>query len=466
MMEGASIQITDIERSVSLKSKGIDFCRGNIVQQLLLFSIPIMLGELLQNLYNSVDALMVGKFVGKEALAAVSICVGPSDLMIGFFNGMSVGSSVVVAHAFGLHNRDKLLRTIRVSYTFSVLFGVSMAILGILCSPLMLQAAGAQAAVFDTALSYLRIYLSGLLFTVIYNISAGILRAVGDSNTPFRILTISCCLNILLDVLFVKLLNIGVIGAAMATVFSQLCSVILIYRRLCQFSSDFRISFREMRDHLEIVWKVISIGIPSGLQSAMIAISNLFVWRYINSFGTDASAGIGVAMRLDRFALMPCKAFGMSLTTFVGQNVGAKQYRRSRSGILCSLGLAASFTILLGGGIYIFAAPCVALFNSDPAVVAIGAAMIHTIIPFYLVLDVREILFGVLRGYGYTQVPMILSVLGMIVVRQIFLAVTMPRFHAIELMYICFPVGWVATVLLLLGYYLRIRKKCVELEEL
>lgn len=140
-----------------MKSKGIDFCRGNIVQQLLLFSIPIMLGELLQNLYNSVDALMVGKFVGKEALAAVSICVGPSDLMIGFFNGMSVGSSVVVAHAFGLHNRDKLLRTIRVSYTFSVLFGVSMAILGILCSPLMLQAAGAQAAVFDTALSYLRI---------------------------------------------------------------------------------------------------------------------------------------------------------------------------------------------------------------------------------------------------------------------------------------------------------------------
>lgn len=448
-----------------MNAKGIDFCRGNIVQQLLLFSIPIVLGELLQNLYNSVDALVVGNFVGTEALAAVSICVGPSDLMIGFFNGMSMGSSVVVSHAFGLHDHDKLMRTIRVSYTFSVYFGVAVAILGILCSPLMLQAAGAQAAVFDTALSYLRIYLSGLLFTVIYNIGAGILRAVGDSKTPFRILVVSCCVNILMDVLCVKILRIGVMGAAMATVFSQLCSVILIHRRLRQFSSDFRMSFREMRDHLEIVWKVITIGIPSGLQSAMIAISNLFVWRYINSFGTTASAGIGVAMRLDRFVLMPCKAFGMALTTFVGQNVGAGQYRRSRSGILCSLALAVTVTVLFGGAIYIFAGPCVALFNDDPAVVAIGVAMMHTIIPFYLVLDVREILFGVLRGYGYTQVPMVLSVIGMIVVRQIFLAVTMPRFYAIELMYICFPVGWVSTVLLLVGYYFLIRRKCAGLEE-
>ena len=448
-----------------MKSKGIDFCSGNIVKQLLLFSIPIVMGELLQNLYNSADAIVVGNFVSKQALAAVSICVGPSDLMVGFFNGMSMGSSVVVAQSFGLHDREKLLRAMRVSFTFSVIFGVLVSLLGILCAPLLLRITGAQPEVFGDALAYLRVYLSGLMFTAIYNIGAGIVRAIGDAEAPFRILVVSCCVNIVMDLVCVGLLSMGVIGAAVATVFSQLCSVILIYRRLKRESGDFRLSLTELRQNFAIARRVVTIGIPSGLQNAMIAISNLFVWRYINSFGTNASAGIGVAMRLDRFVLLPCKAFGMTITTFVGQNVGARQYRRSRAGILRALALALSVTAFIGALVFLFAGPCVALFNSDPDVVAIGVAMMHTIIPFYLVLDVREILAGVLRGYGYTQVPMVISVIGMIVVRQLFLSLTMPQFRAIELLYYCYPVGWISTVVLLVGYYFYKRKGCVGLAE-
>lgn len=447
-------------------SKGsiVDFTQGDIARSMFLFTLPIILGELLQNLYNSVDALVVGNFIGENALAAVVVCSMISNIVISFFNGMSVGANVVVSKAFGAGDAEALRLTVRHTFSFAVLLGFFLSILGILFSPQLLMITGAKEEYYAEAISYLRVYLAGLMFTVIYNNGAGILRAIGDTRTPFLILLTSCVVNICLDLLFVKTFQLDVFGAGLATVFSQGLSVALVYRAINARLNDRCINFLDIfQNGGGTVRAVLDIGFSAGVQNALVSFSNIFIVQYMNWFDTAAVAGIGIAQRLDKFILLPAKAFGITITTYVSQNLGAGRYDRLRMGKNRCIMLAMTVTVGLSVLVFLFSRNVVAIFNSDPDVVAVGEAMMHAIIPFFWIVSLREIFLGILRGYGKARIPMLLAVLNMVVLRQIFLAVSMRINPTIENIFVCYPLTHVTTILSILGYWGAVKKNLVGL---
>lgn len=438
----------------------INFTEGGIVRNLILFAIPIILSELLQNLYNSVDSIVVGNFVSGAALAAVSVCSPITNLMVGFFNGMSLGNTVVVARAFGSGDAEQTRRSIRYAFTFSVALGVFVSTLSILLAPTLLRITDCNEEIYREAIVYLRIYLGGVMFMVIYNCGTGILRAIGDSRSPLKILAVTSAVNIVLDLLFVGAFSWGTAGVGIATIIAQGISVALIYAQISRRSGTTCIAFAETwRDGRRTVLSSLNVGFAAGLQSALIAFSNIFVWSYINAFPTAVSAGIGAANKVDRFVVLPCKSLGMTATTFVSQNIGAKKYRRARNGVWYGMGLSAVVTGVLCILLYFFAESVIRCFSQETAVISAGAGMSRFLAPLYGIMVIREVLTGYLRGYGRSRMPTILSLLGMVGVRQLFLAWAMPRYGSIRVIYACYPIGWGSTMIFLLIYTLIVLKR-------
>ena len=373
--------------------KYVDFTQGNIVRAIILFSIPLIMGELLQNLYNSVDALVVGNLIDQHALAAVTVCGMIANMVINFFNGMSVGSNIVVAKASGRGDTDRLCKAICAAFSCAVVLGLLLALLSVIAAPRLLQLAGAQPNYFKDALTYLRVYLAGVMFTVIYNNAEGILRAIGRSDIPFRILLIACCLNIVLDILLTGVMRLGIFGVGHATELSH-----SVHRR-------------------------------------------------------------------DRFVILPAKSFGITMTTYVGQNLGAGQYQWIRQGTKSCTAIALGITIGLSTVIFAFTEQCVSLFSSVSEVTDVGKNMLRVMAPLFWVMALREILLGTLRGCGRNFFPTMLSLIGMVGIRQVFLAVTMHWKFTVENIYYCYPVAWIATLLLLVIYYLTVRKRLLPSKE-
>lgn len=444
----------------------IDFTSGGILGKIVLFAVPIVLSELLQNLYHMVDSMVAGNFVSGEALAAVSVCSAISQMIVGFFNGMSVGASVIASRYFGAEDRERLGSSMRTAFAFSVILGVLLSVAGIFATPWLLHMIAVPENVFHDAAVYLRIYLAGVLFTVIYNVEAGLLRAVGDSRGTLNILSIVCVLNIGLDLLFVTKINLGVAGVSIATVISQMTSVIMAYYRLRRHDSDFCLDFGILRREKKLVGTIISIGMPAGVQNSLISFSNLFVWRYITGFDSVAMAGVGAAQRIDRFVSLPCNAFGLALTTYVGQNVGARKADRIRRGVRGTLVFSLCYCLLASLCMYGVADVCMRLFNDSPAVIAIGVDMMHVLLPFYWSMALRQVVMGALRGYGDTKIPMLLSLIGMIGLRQLYLAIALSMDHRIVHIYIGYPLAWLATAIMTGIYYLMKRRQYESLENL
>ena len=432
----------------------VDFTQGPITQEIIHFAVPIMLGELLQNLYNSVDSLIVGNYVGDIALGAVSVCGTLSYLIIGFFTGISIGASVVISRAFGRNDRKKLSESMQAAFSFAVLLGLILSALGIVFAPNLLSLAAVKEAAWTTAVTYLRIYLAGILFTIIYNVGAGILRAIGDTQTPFYILVVACVVNIVLDLFLTGVLGFGVAGVGIATVGAQALSVLLVYQQIKKKSESFTLSFRQLSEQKRIIADIMRVSIPSGIQNSLISLSNLFVWRFVNGFDMAAAAGVGVAQRLDRFVAVPGRAIGLALTTLVSQNDGAGKNARIADGIRKGIMLALASTLVISAAFYIFSDASVAIFNDNPAVIEIGSTMMRTLIPFYTLMVMREIMLGMMRGFGDTKVPMILSLIGMVGIRQIYLAVSMQLDRSIVHIYYCYPITWGLTLLMTVIYYL------------
>jgi len=439
-------------------AKQIDFTRGSIIVSILRFSLPIMLGDLLQTLYNSVDALVVGNFVGETALAAVSVCAITAMTFISFFNGMSIGGTIVVSRAAGAGNYEKLRNTVVVAFSFSFLLGVAFSLIGIAMVPFLLKVTGARADYYAEAAAYLRIYLGGLMFTVLYNNGAGVLRAAGDVQRPFIILVVTCVLNILLDLLFVAVFGLGVKGAAYATLVSQLISAVAVYSVLCRQYKGNCLNFRAMIGGKTTICDMMRYGSAAGLQAALVGISNLFVVRYMNLFDTSSVAGMGIAQKLDKFVGLLARTIGITVTAFVGQNIGAGTFERIAVGknksLALSLGVTAGLCVIAFG----FARPLVALFNTEPQVVDVGSRMLRVLVPGLLMLSFREVYTGVLRGYGKALWPTILNLCGMVGVRQLFVSVGMRMNGAIENVFWCFPVSWAATAIFLMVYYAVVRR--------
>lgn len=446
-----------------MKKSSTNLTVGNIPKQILIFAIPIFVGQLFQVMYSSVDSIVVGNAVGTTALAAVSASADISHLLIGFFAGLSSGAGVLFSRSFGAGDHKKLHDAIHTALTFSLILGVAMAVLGVLISPLLLNIVGCPEDVYNEALLYLRIYLVGVLFTALYNVGAGVLRAVGDSKNPLYFLVISSITNIVMDVLLVVVIPLGVAGAALATVASQFVSVVLVFRKMLKTNDVYKLILRDLHIDKQLLLEVLDLGLPSAVQACLTSVSNLFVTRYINSFGSAAMAGIGAAKKIDRFAGMVAQSLGLATSTFVGQNVGAKKIGRAFSGIRVCLAVGLGYVAVVGSVIFCNAEVLTRVFTSDAEAIGFGVAMITTMIPLYGFQAINQIIANAVRGFGKSRVVMVCSLSGMIVCRQIFLAITMSMNWSVYNIYYGYPLGWFfAALFVFIYYWFAIRRKYKE----
>ena len=437
-----------------------EITEGVIWKQLLLFFFPILLGTFFQQLYNTIDSVIVGQFVGKEALASVG---GSSaqivSLVVGFFTGLSSGAAVTIAQFTGAKKEETANAGLHNAYAIAAAGGIALTFIGILAAPLMLRLMNTPAQIMDGSLIYLKIYFAGILFVLVYNMGSAILRAAGDSKSPLYILIICCVINIVLDTVFVLLFHMGVAGAAIATLIAQAVSAVLVTLKLIRSGGLLHLSLRKIRFHGTLLKMQLKLGLPTGFESILFAITNIAIQAAINTFGTDTTAAWSAYGKLDAIFWMVSTAFGISITTFVGQNYGAgkmDRVRRSTRVCLC-MDLVVSFVlvaVLIGARTILFR-----LFTTDDAVVQIGADMLLFITPWYIVYVFIEILGGSLRGRGNVIVPVVITLLGVCVLRIIWLAGVLkisPTIHAIIFSY---PVTWVITALAFIGYYLLKSRK-------
>lgn len=429
---------------------------GVIWKQLLVFFFPILLGTFFQQLYNTADAIIVGRFVGKEALAAVGGATGTIiNVIVNLFVGISSGATVVVAQQCGAGNPAGMRRAVHTSAALAVFGGAALTAIGFALAKPALGAMGTPADVMDFATTYLRIYFLGVIPSFIYNIGSGILRAVGDTKRPLYFLITACLLNIVLDLVFVAGLRLGVTGVALGTILSQLVSAVLTALSLMHTTRAYRLIPSEIRFHKNALKSILLVGIPAGLQSNMYAISNLLIQAGINSFGTDAVAAWTAFGKVDGFFWMVCGAYGIAITTFVGQNYGAGRIDRVKKSVRVCMGMTCATAVLMSALIYAFATPLLGIFTSDGAVLRYGLEMVRYMTPYYVTFVGIEILSGAIRGCGDAVKPMIITGTGVCLLRVVWLLALLPLRHELSTILVSYPVSWVLTTVLFLIYYKR-----------
>ena len=426
----------------NVKKGSTDLTQGNSVRLILNYALPILLGQVFQNLYNSVDSIVAGNFAGTTALAAVTSCSDISNLLVGFFTGLSTGAGVLFARFYGAKNWEKLHDSIHTTLTFSVILGAAMALAGILLTPFLLTVVDCPADVWGEAELYLRIYLVGILFTSIYNVASGVLRAVGNSRDPFLYLVAASCTNIVLDLVFIVIFRMGVAGAAIATDISQLVSCVLSLRFLIKSTDDCRVIPREIRLHKKMAARIIRVGLPTGIQNMVISFSNVLVQASVNSYGAAAMAGFAAYMKIDGFNILPVSSISMAATTFVGQNYGAGRLDRVKKGTWVTLAVGVVYTLITGTLLLLGQNAILHLFTQDEAVVAFGAAAMHWFCPFYFLLSILHGLAGAVRGTGASVPPMVVLLVSLCLFRIVWIQWVLPLFSGIEGVFILYPVSW------------------------
>lgn len=429
--------------------------QGPIGRKILAFAFPLFLGNLFQQLYNTADSLIVGNFIGSDALAAVSSSGSLIFLLVGFFNGISVGAGVVIARYFGARDKEKVERAVHTTVAFGIVAGIALTVIGIALTPIILKWMGTPQDVLPSSILYFRIYFCGSIAFVLYNIFVGILQSVGDSRHPLMYLVISSVVNVALDLLFVAVLKFGVGSAALATVISQFISAILCFIRLTLTQEEYRVVLKNIRFDAVMLKQVIQNGLPTGLQNSIIAFANVVVQSNINAFGKMAVAGCGSYSKIEGFGFLPINCFVMALTTFISQNLGARQYERAkkgaRFGILCSIIIAE----LVGIAIYVFAPQLIAAFNSDPQVVAFGVAQAHVVTLFYFLLAYSHCLAAIFRGAGRSAVPMVVMLVCWCIIRVSYITIIVKFIHEIDVIFWAYPLTWTLSTIIFTIYYFK-----------
>lgn len=433
--------------------RSVNLTEGNIIKNIILFALPLLAGQLFQNLYNSVDSIVVGRAVGVTALAAVTSCSDISQVIIGFFTGLSVGAGVAFSRYFGAGNRERLHESIHTSLTFAMIMGMVMLVIGELLSPLLLRIVSCPEDVYPEAMVYLRIYLIGIIFTSMYNVQAGVLRSVGDSRSPFIFLVCASLTNIVLDILFVVVLHMGVAGVAFATILSQSESFFLVTRKMLRTDDVYRLVPQDLKVNVPLLLEILQLGIPAAIQSCLVTFSNLFVQRYINSFGTYAMAGAGAGKKIDNYISQITVSLGQSCTTYVGQCVGAEKYERAFKGIRYVIFINLVVYVCLAVPLYFLAPQAASLFTNNPEAISYAVTMMHTLLPLYFLQSFHQVLSNSVRGFGKSTVTMITTITSLIFIRQLYLAIAMHINHDIRLVFISWPVGWTCSTLLAFTYY-------------
>ena len=446
-----------------IESKENQIIHGVIWKQLLLFFFPIVLGTFFQQIYNTADAIVVGRFVGTEALAAVGGSTSQIiNLIVGFFVGLSSGATVVISQYYGARDRENLSKALHTAFAFSLVGSVVITAVGLICSPILLRVMNTTEEVIGPSATYLRIYFGGILFVFIYNIGSSILRAVGDSRRPLYYLIVCCIINIVLDVVLVVGLGMGVAGAAIATVFAQGVSAVLVVMALCRSTDLFRLELRKIRFHREALELLIKIGLPAGLQSVMYSFSNVIIQTALNAFGTNTMAAWTACGKIDSFFWMVINAFGISITTFVGQNYGARKFGRMRKSVRICIAMAVGASISISAIFILFGRYVYQLFTTDAAVVEIGMHMITMMTPAYAIYVFIEIYSGALRGTGDVLVPMLMTCGGICMLRILWMMFVVPLKPVIDTIIYSYPISWTLTALMFIFYY---RKKCAQIPD-
>lgn len=432
--------------------KTTSMTEGIIWRKLLAFSIPLILGNLLQQLYNTADSIIVGNYIGSEALAAVGSSGSIINLLIGFCVGASTGAGVVIAQYFGAKDKEQIKKAVHTTLAIAVAAGAILTIVGIALTPLLLRAMGTPKEVFSQAVLYLQVYFGGILFSVIYNMAAGILNAVGNSKRSLIYLAIAAVSNIFLDLLFVVVFKMGILGAALATDISQLLSCIFIIAFLLRTKESYHVKVRDIKFYPNVFSKIVKIGLPTGIQNIVISLSNVIVQSSVNSFGAVAMAGFAAYVKVDGFNILPILSFSMAATTFTGQNIGAKRYDRVRKGMKVSIGMGVGYAVAIGILLLIFGRQIMQVFTSNQQVVEYGVEMMKYFCPFYFVLALMYILAGTIRGAGKTVEPMLFFLASLCVFRIIWIYVSMAVAHDIRLVYAGYPSSWILGAILMLLY--------------
>jgi len=438
------------------KSKDTDMTHGPIIKLLILYAIPLLLGNLFQQLYNTVDSLVVGNFVGTQALAAIGSTTSICNTLVKFFNGVSIGASVIISQSYGAHDNEKLYKSVQTTMALTFLFGIVFTILGYVMTPYMLRLMATPEDVLPWSSQYLRIYFIGISGLLVYNMGSGILRAVGDSRRPLMFLIFSSIMNIVLDLVLVLGFDMGIAGVAYATIISQFVSAVLVLLLLSRCSESYRFDPKGLCLDGEIVKRILIVGLPTGIQQSLTAFSNVFVHSYINAFGSACMAGWSCYSKIDQFIFLPMQSLASAATMFVGQNVGAGDMKRAKKGSLNALFLAIGFTAVCCLTLWIFAPQMVVLFNREPEVIRYGVMALRLNLCFMVFCCFNQVLAGALRGTGDAKTPMYYLLFSQVVMRQIYLFVISRVFPG-SFYPVCFafPMGWMLCSVLMSNHFFR-----------
>ena len=433
---------------------------GVIWKQLLIFFFPILFGTFFQQLYNTADAIIVGNFVGKEALASVGGSASTIiNLLVGFFVGLSSGATVIISQYYGADNRRRVSDSVHTAIALAIAGGVVIMLIGLVSARFALTAMGTPDDILSLSLTYMKIYYLGTIPSMIYNMGSGILRAVGDSKRPLYFLIASCLVNIVLDLLFVAVLDMGVAGAAIATIASQFFSAILTLIALLRTQDSYRLIVSKIRFHRDLLFDIIKIGLPAGLQSAMYSISNLLIQSSINSFGSTVVAGSSASANLEGFVYTAMNAFSQAAVTFTSQNMGARKYQNLNRVVLNCLLCAIVTGVVLGGGAVLAGTQLLHFYSSDAAVIAAGYERLRVICGTYLLCGIMDTLASSLRGLGYSVLPMVVSLVGSCLLRLVWIATIFQLNRTPFMLYISYPISWVLTAAVHLACLLVVRHK-------
>lgn len=442
--------------------KGVLMTEGNIWERIIKFALPLALGYVFQQFYTAVDSIVVGNFVSKQALAAVGTTTPIINMLIGFFTGLSSGASVVIARNYGAQNKEKVQDAVHTAIGMIFLLSVFATVIGVFIVPYMLRFMKTPDDVFTEAQTYLTIYFAGIASLMIYNMGAAILRAVGDSKRPLYYLIISSVVNIVFDLIFVIIFKMGVAGAAYATVFSQIISSVMVLTSLTRTEGIFKLYWDKIKMHGYVMKEIFHIGFPTAIQQSITAFSNVFVQSYINSFGSSVMAAWSAYIKIDHFAIIPLDSISMSITTFVGQNLGIRDVKRAEKGTKYAVILAAATTVAIALPIIVFAPQLISLFNKEAEVVEYGMFLLRFMTVFYPLVAVNSVLSGALCGSGDTRIPTAIRLFSFVAFRQIYLYIATQFSDSFITVALGYPLGWTISAVLVIMYYLY-KKREIEI---
>ena len=447
------MQIKSVKRLSFGRRKDVDMTEGNITRHIISFALPLLIGNVFQQLYNTVDTWVVGNYVSNEAFSAVGT-VGPIiNMLIGFFMGLSSGAGVVISQYYGAKRNQEVHDTVHTAMVMTLVMGVAFTAIGLAMTPFMLRLMNTPDNVMPESTAYLTIYFSGILGLMVYNIGAGILRAVGDSQRPVYFLVVCALINTVLDLLFVLVFRMGVEGVALATVIAQSTSALLVVITLMKTDTCIKLRLRDLKINFAMLGKIFRVGIPAAIQMAITAFSNIFVQSYINYFGDNCMSGWTAYAKIDQLLFLPMQSIALASTTFVGQNLGCNQVERAKKGVSQALLIAIVSTVVLMIPVMAFASPVVAFFNSKEEVVEIGTMLLHWLSPFYVLCCFNQIYSGALRGAGNSRAPMIIMLSSFVAFRQIYLFIMAWAWNEIIPIAMSYPAGWLLCSTLTAIYY-------------